>query len=304
MVFYLYPSRWSGTSVASDMQSFSRQSQVFSAVGLVIFRLLVTSGGAVYHRFVGASYPQVDILDQETDTLDTLGQQTIILDLRCISWMLQTSLDKAVRVSTLRHLATMTALPNFDPTIVADCFNAFVGCFNVNDRGVVVVQGLEELATVSTLCLFNTICHLLASDPSSRVLEDVQQRYSEDFPVCARFHCHQFHHTLNAIHDLFTGYKGAQWWPRSFRWTAYEPPIHEHTIIAHNLVTVALIGYQRTRQAKVPRWILRFALHSLSLDPLPPMSIITDCLSIIAIDLGCDVSDMGTVASGKRWVHI
>ena len=61
--------------------------------------------------------------------------------------------------------------------------------------------------------------------------------------------------------------------------------------------------YWRTRCQKVPRWTLRFALHSLSLYPMPPTSAIADCLSIIAIDLGCDVSNSGFTLLDERCVH-
>ena len=39
----------------------------------------------------------------------------------------------------------------FKPTLVADCFNVFIGCVNVSNRKVTIVQGLEQLTTVSTV---------------------------------------------------------------------------------------------------------------------------------------------------------
>ena len=262
------------------------------SLGLGIFWLPIASGKAVY-RLLTSTYPQTDVV----------GQQAITSDLRCISWMLQTSLDKFVRLSTLKHLATM-ALADFDPTIVADCFSAFVGCINISDHSVVIVQGSEELAAWSALCFFNTLSHLLALCPTSGVLEEIRRRYNKVFPYKVRFHGHQFCHTLDVIHHLFTSPLAG----RSFEWVAYgityEPSTHEHTIIAHILMKVALLGYQRTQRVKVPRWILRFAAHSLSLDPPPPISVVANCLSIIALDLGCDISDTGSTTSDERWVHI
>ena len=260
-------------------------------LGVAIGRLLGPSSRMAYQRFMDTFYPQTDVL----------GQQAITLDSRCIAWMLQTSLDRAIHFSTLKHLATMMTFADFPPTIVADCFNTFVGCVNVDDHKVGIVQGLEQLAAVSALCFFSTLSHLLALDPASSVLEDVRQRYTKVFPPQAHFDGHQFCHTLNTIHVFFVGYWIPQWGPRSFRWTAYDPSGHEHTIVAHNLLKVALFGYQRTQRKKVPRWILRFVLHSLSLDHLPPVSVIADCLSIVAIDLGCDISDTRTMTSDERW---
>jgi len=262
-------------------------------LGALIIFLPVWTACAAYRRFMG-THSQTGVL----------GQQTVALDLRCVSWMLRTSLDKVVHLSTLKYLTTMTILAGFDPAIVADCFNAFVGCINVNDDKVVIAQGLEQLAAASSLCFFTTVSHLLALDPTSSVLEDVRQRYTKVFPAQARFHGHQFSHTLEVTRGFFAG----DWMPRKvarlFKWTTYEPSDHEHTIVAHILLKVALFGYQETRRKKVPRWILRFAFRSLSLDYLPPAPVIADCLSIIAIDLGCDISDTRTTASDERWVCI
>ena len=256
-----------------------------------VVRLLIAFGRTTYRRFMGIFYHQTD----------GLGRQAIPLDLRCTSWILQTSLDNVVHLSALKHLATMTTLTGSEPTIVIDCFNAFVGCVTVNDRKVVVAQGSERLAAVSALCFFNAVSHLFVLDPTSSTLKDVRRRYTKVFPTRTRFHVHQVCHILNAIHDLFTRPQLAS---RSFQWATYEPSVYERIIVARNLVKAALLGYQRTQRAKVPRWILRFAFHSLSLDPLPPTSVIADCLSIVAIDLGCDISYTRTMESDERWAPI
>ena len=224
-------------------------------------------------------------------------QQTTELDVRCISWMLQTSLDKAVYLSTLRHFATMATLVSFSPTLVADCFDVFLGCITVspNGREVVILQELEELAAVSALCFFTTVSHLLTTDPTSSVLEGVRQRYLKIFPTKADFHDHQSYHTVNAARCLLVRRPERP----PFRWNGYKPSAHEHTIVAGNLLKLAQL-----REAKVPRLILRFALHSLALDPLPTSSVIADCLSIIAIDLGCDVTDAGNIPSDEKCVRV
>ena len=229
-----------------------------------------------------------------------LDQHATALDFRCVSWMLQTSLDKAVHLSTLKHLATTTTLAGFNPTLIADCFDTFIGCIKggTDSSEVVIVQGLEQLATVSALCFFNIISHLLAVDPTSSVLEDARQRCIKVFPAHTNFHGH--YHTMNAACCLLVPRRRRPF----FRWSGYKPSTHEHSMVARSLVKLALSEYQRTQQAKIPRFILHFALHSLSLHPPPPTSIIADCLSIIAIDLGCDISDPGTTASDERWAYI
>ena len=133
-----------------------------------------------------------------------LDQQTTALELRCIVWMFQTSLDKAVRLSTSKHLATMMTLADFDPTLVMDCFNTFLSCIKVDIKShkMVVVQGLEQLAAMSAQCVLNTISHLLVMDPASSVLEDVRHHYVQILSPQADFRGHQFHHTMSAVHCL------------------------------------------------------------------------------------------------------
>ena len=227
--------------------------------------------------------------------------QTAALDLRCISWMLQTSLDKAVNLSTLKHLTTMVALPKVDPTLVADCFNAFVGCVKVGvgNQEVMVVQGLGDLATVSALGLFNTISQFLGQDLTSRVPEDLRQHHTKVFPARADFHGHQFYHTMSAVHSLFV--RSQERLP--FQWSDYKPSTQEHSMVSCNLVNLARFECRRTQRAKVPRWILRFALHSFSTDPLPPTPVVADCLSIVAIDLDYEELNTGTMASDERYVY-
>jgi len=129
-------------------------------LGFTMYRCLLALSKMVYHLFMGTS-PQTDILD-----------------FQCISWMLQTCLDKDVHLSTLKHLESLMSIPaEFDPALVAYCFNVFVGCVNTNDREVVVTQGLEPLATASAVCFFHTVSHLSIIDPTSGVLKDISQRY-------------------------------------------------------------------------------------------------------------------------------
>ena len=229
-----------------------------------------------------------------------LDQNTTALDFRCVSWILQTSLDKAVHLLTLKHLVTTPVLAAFNPTLVADCFDAFIGCIKgVDNHKVVIVQGLEELATVSALCFFNLISHLLVEDPTSSVLEDARQHCLEVLPAYAYFNG-QAYYTMNAACCLLV----PKWRLLYFQWSDYKPSANEHSMVANSLVKLARFKYQEAPQAKVPRLILRFALHSLSLYPPPPTSIIADCLLIVAIDLGCDIPDVGTMASDERCVCI
>ena len=239
-------------------------------LGRVVIRPLV----AFVHRVCDAFSTLERVLDQHTT----------VLDLRCISWMLQTSLDDSIRLSTLKYLMTVAVFPDFDPTLVADCFNLFIGCINVRNHKVAITHESEELATVSAMCFFRTFHHLSVADPTSSVLTDLRQRYNRIFPFGPEFKGLPFYSTMAKIHDLLN---------LNVQWGEYRPSAHGHVSVARDMAEAARVEYQTARRRKVPRWILRFTLRSLSLDPLPPIPAVANCLSISAIDLGCDVSNIG-----------
>jgi hypothetical protein len=225
-----------------------------------------------------------------------LDLRAAALDLRCILWTLQTSLDKLVHLSTLQHLITITDFPDFDSNLVIDCFNIFVGCISATNDKVKITQGLEQLATLSVTCLLRTLRHLSATRPTSSTLEDLRRRFIGVFSSATDFRGLPFYHTITKIQALID----QSWIPRSISWTDYRPSNQELIPFASHMVEAAREEYQQTLNNRVPRWILRFALHFLSRDPPPPASVIADCLTIIAIALDNDPSN--TPISNERCV--
>ena len=96
---------------------------------------------------------------------------------------------------------------------------------------------------------------------------------------------------MTKIHDLVNWH---------VQWSNYRLSSQGHIPVAQQVAEVAQVEYQKTQHRKVPQWTLRFAFHSLSLYPLPPTPIIANCLSIVAIDLGCDVSSTGAMTSDEQ----
>ena len=71
------------------------------------------------------------------------------------------------------------------------------------------------------------------------------------------------------------------------------------------MAQVAQVEYHRREGGKpeILRVLVRFALRFLSQDPLPPTSVVVDCLTIVATDLGCNVSDTNAVTQDEKWVY-
>ena len=277
-------------ALAKDAYMLARLSLL---VPLVVYDRIIRGmrrcGKMVYHWFVPTSHTKIHSLDQ----------QTIGLDLRCISWMLQTSLDKAVRLSALKYLVKMVTLDNSDPTLVSGCFDVFIDCIkvDVDKLEVVIIQGLEQLATVSAMCLLRTFYHLSIMDPTSTVLKDVRHRYIRIFHRRGPYGS-PFDYTLSRIHVLAD--KSVD--PCHIQPESCGSHAQEWISFVRGMAGIAQAKYQWTQKA--PRRFLRFALDSLSQDPLAPTSVIADCLSIIAIDLGCDLSKAGLTTSDERCVRI
>ena len=231
-------------------------------------------------------------LQQESD------RQVAMLDQHCISWTLRISLDGPVRLSALNYLATMTSA-DFDPALAVDCVNVLFDCVKVNDDKATIVQGFEQLATTSILCFFHMLPHLITTP---RVHEDVCQRYTRAIPPRTSFKDFLI---LGTIHtELYLG-PCSHWYERrisrrQMQWEDYKPSSGEHVVAAHVLAKISQEKYLKSGH-KVPRWLLRFALHSLSQSPLPPTSVIANSLSIITIDLGYDSST--TAALDERYVR-
>ena len=223
-----------------------------------------------------------------------LEPQATVLDLHCISWTLRTSMDGPVRLSALDYLQTVISA-GIEPTLVVGCFDVLFSCVKSIDKKAAITQaqGSKQLVTASALYCLQALPHLI--DTGSRVYEGARQRYTQAFPPQTRFDHLTVPYTLAIIHSVF--YSG----PHSLmshrlevgkkmEWEAYKPSNNnEHTIVAHALTVVSRrFKSPKPGRVKVPRWILRFALHSLSQSPPPSTSVVVSCLTIIAIDLGHD----------------
>ena len=233
--------------------------------------------------------------------------QTASLDLQCISWMLQMSLDKTIHLLTLRLLATMTTLANFDPALVSACFDILAGCMSIVGGKTVILEGSEEFAALSALCCLRTLSHLTTVDPASNVFKVMRRRYTKTFPIETDFEGFPSYHRFCMIRNVFYPSRkrvqlqdiSSQNFHRPrIQWKDYKLSNAEHVV----LVQLAQFKYQVKRRQKVSRWILRFGRHQLSQDSLPSASAIADYLSIIAMDLGRTVSTPANL--DKRYVHI
>ena len=232
--------------------------------------------------------------------------QTTKLDLRCILWMLRTSLDKTINTLTLNFLATILPPAGFDPSTntaaIVECFNILTSCFVTTGgiRGAMVARGSEQLARISATCFLRTFSCLLSTEPTSAVVGDIRQRYESVFPFGIDMGSLQCPAIMSAIHNLIAGSWRHQ---KDIDWRNYQPSVEELVSFSRVLAQVAKFEYHKgDNESRTPCWLVCFALRFLSQEPLPPPSVVVDCLTIIAVNLGYNVSDTNNVGLDKRCV--
>jgi len=213
-----------------------------------------------------------------------LNQRPAALDSQCILWILQTSLEKDVRLPTLKFLATTPTLVDSTPALLSDCFDILIDCVKANKQDTVAIQGMEELGEASATCLFLAYHYLSIVDPMASILSDIHQRYIKAFPLGLDFSGLPFPQTLCIAHQVIYSDQEIQ---ASIEWRGYKPANPEHIAVARAVSKFSWSKTQRRELDNVPPSCLSFALHYISQDPPPPPSVVADCLLVIAIDLGC-----------------
>ena len=240
-------------------------------------------------------YLQVEQIGENPDAVQ-LSRKTIAT--LCL-WAIQFEISnkpqqRRRRLHPTQHqsLRLWSKIRTASSTLGTIYLDALLGCININNDW--MVGGSEQVARVASLRLLHVLSGV---DPLSPAVKGISQHHAKVIPHHTNFEGLLCYHAINAIHILSVGGQEGH----SVGWMVYKPCPQEHTLFMNALVQVA--HKTRAHQGKVPRWILRFVLHSLSLDPPPPASVVVNCLSIIAIDLDCDLSSTRDMIWDKRYVY-
>jgi len=239
-------------------------------------------------------YLQLEQLGRNSDAIQ-LNRKPIAMFFLWVAWI--DVLDESQRRSEItqdRFLELWDRIHLANPAPAAIYLDALLSYLDVDNSWVTERPGSEQGARAASICLLRALSSV---DSTSTVLEGIRESYVAIIPRMANFDGLQCYHAINAIHATLVGSQRR----RFFEWTDYEPRTQEHVFFAN---TLARIAHKEKQYGKVPRWILRFVIHSMSHDPQPPISVITDCLTIIAIDLECDVSRARALGLGGRYVDL
>jgi len=199
--------------------------------------------------------------------------------------------SRSLRDTRHQFLALWDRIHLADHAPAAIYLDVLLSYTDVDGDRVTARPGSERVAAVASICLLRVLSSV---GPTSNVFEDTRRRYFGVIPRMANFEgplCH----AITATHALLVSSQER----RPFGWINYKPCAQEYASFTNTLVQVA---YNRGQHGKVPRWVLRFALHSIPQDP--PISVVADFLSIIAIDLGCVVPSAKSAVSDERCVQL
>ncbi|KAF9783440.1 hypothetical protein BJ322DRAFT_152244 [Thelephora terrestris] len=219
------------------------------------------------------------------------------LDFHCVSWILRTSSDINVKELAMSFLGTILQSPSLNSSnnsiILADCFNTFTGCFfggSIDQTP--ISNGLEQLAGKSATCLLLTYSSVATTEPTSSVIGDIREKHSRLFPRHPNLQENTYPIAVSAAHGLF----GCAWFRTWIDWSNYNPQIDELVPFSRALAQVVQFERRRGRYGTPGcYWMICFAFRFLSQERLPPTSVVVDCLTIIAITLGCGVPDANAV---------
>ena len=243
------------------------------------FWILVKFARRMYTWWVAGSPAPDQVLDSRATELDC----------HCVSWILQTSSDITIKKPTVNFLGTIQPPPGLSssikPTILVICFDAFNSCWvGGNKNPTPIANGLEQTAETSALCFLAAYSSVVTTEPTSTVIEDVRNRYKKAFPY-HRYYCHCPYPVMSAVHGVFHWGDWIQ-----VEWRCYNPPNDELMKFSRAFAQVAQFNCD-THDSSIPLWLIQFVFRFLSQKPLPPTSVVVDCLTLIATDLKCNVPD-------------
>ena len=217
------------------------------------------------------------------------------LDFHCVSWILQTSSDITIKEPAVNFLGTIMPPPGLSSsaksTILVICFDAFNSCWVGCDGHLMpIANGLEQTGETSALSFLTAYSSVVTTEPTSAVIESVRNRFKKAFPHC-----------IHSPHPIISAVLGVLRWGYMVmvNWRCYNPPNHELIIFSRALAQVVQFNL-KTVDPSIPDWAIGFVFHFLSQKPLPPTSVVIDCLTIIATDLKCNVPDAGCAVWGAN----
>ena len=222
------------------------------------------------------------------------------LDFHCVSWILRTSSDITIKELAIDFLKTIllpsTLNSSTNATILANSFNIFSSCFVVGNADRIFANGLEHLAGTSAMCVLLTYSSVLTTEPSSAAIGNVRHQYERVF-ANSKMASRPLPVLVRVVHALLDW----NWNSMTIDWRRHNPPVDELIPFSRALSQVAQSHY-KTHHSSVPAWMIKFVFRFLSQKPLPPTSVVVDCLTLIAIELECEISDVNGMEFTERCV--
>ena len=235
-----------------------------------------TSGGGHHYQLttLGPSHRQPTPFGKETD------RYGYVLDSNCIAWMFEKSTDEDVVLDIMKFIPEVVWHDGIPTTPLKRLYDTVLECFDSPSGSLVVVPKLRNKAYLSAKALLHLAVQRKCINDEFNTA--VFQSIARDHQALGSTYYDgdsDLESTLGMIDRVFIDSTS-----EPMRWERFSFTASHHTWMSHIFLCrswhVLRSGTGLTDDIK------QFVIHSLRLDPAPPISVVTDCLLIISLLLG------------------
>jgi len=220
-------------------------------------------------------------------------------DSGCIDWMLGKSLDADVTMAIARVVPEIMWHSDIRAVPLERFYDVLLECFDRSSRPPTVIPGFGEMAYLTAKALVHMISQRLllsGCELDKAVFESISERHQtmrlEDCEGDS-----DLKSTLGVLDLVFRNWES----PTIMDWQNFSFTIPHHTWMA--IILFPHADDILEKRGSLPGDIRGFILHSLRLDPLPPASVVANCLFMVGLVLGFDPPDNGIYAIDQRRVE-
>ena len=203
-----------------------------------------------------------------------------VLDSNCIAWMFKMSMDSDVIVAIMRFIPDVVWYAGIRTTPLELLYDTVLECFDPSNGRLVVIPRFRNKAYLNAKALLHlAIQRQCIDDESEKALfRSISTRHPIMGPVDYKGGSQSDLESTLGIIDRVLGNSEPMDW-KKFSFT-----VAHHSWMAHILLYRTWDVFKKGEL--LPDDIKEFVLHSLRLNPPPPVPIVTDCLFIIGLFLG------------------
>ena len=224
---------------------------------------------------------------------EAVGWDVYVLDSDCIALMFSMPMEIDVTMAILRFIPEIAWHAGIQATPLEMVYETFLECFDRSSGRPILKPALRDMAYLSAKALLHIGIQrkCAGNEFDEAVLKSISSRH----PAVGFKHIEgdsELESTLGIINHVFGGSRVSVDWKDSLL------TIPHHAWMGH--ILLFRVWDVLRKGEPLPEYIKEFVLHSLRLDPPPPVPIIADCLFIIGLILGIKLHVDDLLVRDKR----